>query len=69
MMGTAAVAIALASGIPESLVNLVMSGGGDRTSVTFGHAVWHLAAWAQKAKHEDGQVDSQKESMSAAQAF
>lgn len=36
MMGTAAVAIATASAIPGTLVNLV-AGGGDRTSVRFGH--------------------------------
>ncbi|MCB1584169.1 MAG: 2-methylaconitate cis-trans isomerase PrpF, partial [Xanthomonadales bacterium] len=36
MMGTAAVAIATASSIPGTLVNLA-AGGGDRTSVRFGH--------------------------------
>lgn len=45
MMGTAAVAIATASAIPGTLVNLA-AGGGDRTEVTFGHPsgtpVWVL---------------------------
>jgi probable AcnD-accessory protein PrpF len=36
MMGTAAVAIGTAAAIPGTLVNLA-AGGGDRTSVTFGH--------------------------------
>ncbi|WP_125717247.1 2-methylaconitate cis-trans isomerase PrpF [Pseudoalteromonas rubra] len=36
MMGTAAVAIATASAIPGTLVNLA-AGGGERNSVTFGH--------------------------------
>ncbi|KAA3639256.1 MAG: 2-methylaconitate cis-trans isomerase PrpF [Proteobacteria bacterium] len=36
MMGTAAVAIATASAIPGTLVNLA-AGGGDRTEVRFGH--------------------------------
>ena len=36
MMGTAAVAIATAAAIPGTLVNEA-AGGGDRTSVTFGH--------------------------------
>lgn len=36
MMGTAAVAIAIAAAVPGTLVNLA-AGGGDRTSVTFGH--------------------------------
>ncbi|MFL1484026.1 2-methylaconitate cis-trans isomerase PrpF [Marinobacter sp. LN3S78] len=36
MMGTAAVAIATASAVPGTLVNLA-AGGGDRNSVTFGH--------------------------------
>ena len=36
MMGTAAVAIGTAAAIPGTLVNLA-AGGGDRTSVVFGH--------------------------------
>ena len=36
MMGTASVAIATAAAVPGTLVNLA-AGGGDRTSVTFGH--------------------------------
>ncbi len=36
MMGTAAVAIATASAIPGTLVNLA-AGGGNRTEVRFGH--------------------------------
>ncbi|MCL7945713.1 2-methylaconitate cis-trans isomerase PrpF [Marinobacter sp. ATCH36] len=36
MMGTASVAIATAASVPGTLVNLA-AGGGDRTSVTFGH--------------------------------
>ncbi|WP_258240474.1 2-methylaconitate cis-trans isomerase PrpF [Pseudidiomarina homiensis] len=36
MMGTAAVAIAAAAAVPGTLVNLA-AGGGDRTSIRFGH--------------------------------
>jgi 2-methylaconitate cis-trans-isomerase PrpF len=36
MMGTAAVAISIASAIPGTLVNIA-AGGGERDSVTFGH--------------------------------
>ena len=36
MMGTAAVAIASAVAIPDTLVNLA-AGGGQRTHVRFGH--------------------------------
>ncbi len=36
MMGTAAVAIGVAAAVPGTLVNLA-AGGGERTSVTFGH--------------------------------
>jgi len=36
MMGTAAVAISIASAIPGTLVNLA-AGGGERSSVVFGH--------------------------------
>ena len=36
MMGTAAVAIATAAAIPGTLVNLA-AGGGERTTVRFGH--------------------------------
>ena len=36
MMGTAAVAISIAAAVPGTLVNLA-AGGGERSSVTFGH--------------------------------
>ena len=44
MMGTAAVAIASASAVPGTLVNLA-AGGGERDSVTFGHPSGTLRVW------------------------
>lgn len=46
MMGTAAVAIGTAAAIPGTLVNLA-AGGGDKTSVTFGHPSGTLKVGAQ----------------------
>ena len=53
MMGTAAVAIATASVIPGTLVNLA-AGGGERDSVTFGHPSGTLKVGA-----EAGQIDGE----------
>lgn len=46
MMGTAAVAIGTAAAIPGTLVNLA-AGGGDRTSVVFGHPSGSLRVGAE----------------------
>jgi probable AcnD-accessory protein PrpF len=62
MMGTAAVAIATAAAIPGTLVNLA-AGGGDRTSVTFGHPSGTLQVGAE-AKHVNGQWTATKAIMS-----
>lgn len=62
MMGTAAVAIAIAAAIPGTLVNLA-AGGGDRTSVTFGHPSGTLQVGAE-AKEVDGQWTATKAIMS-----
>jgi len=62
MMGTAAVAIASASAVPGTLVNLA-AGGGERDSVTFGHPSGTLRVGA-GAKLEDGQWTATKASMS-----
>ena len=62
MMGTAAVAIASASAVPGTLVNLA-AGGGERDSVTFGHPSGTLRVGA-GAKQEDGQWTATKASMS-----
>jgi probable AcnD-accessory protein PrpF len=62
MMGTAAVAIATAAAIPGTLVNLA-AGGGDRTSVTFGHPSGTLQVGAE-AKEVDGQWTAKKAIMS-----
>ncbi|MBS9404430.1 2-methylaconitate cis-trans isomerase PrpF [Halomonas sp. TRM85114] len=53
MMGTAAVAIATAAAIPGTLVNHA-AGGGDRTSVCFGHPSGTLRVGAQ-ATQVDGE--------------
>ncbi|TWB23430.1 2-methylaconitate cis-trans isomerase [Nitrospirillum amazonense] len=53
MMGTAAVAIATAAAVPGTLVNLA-AGGGERTSVRFGHPSGTLRVGAE-AKLVDGQ--------------
>ena len=52
MMGTASVAIAAAAAVPGTLVNLA-AGGGERTSVTFGHPSGTLRVGAE-ATHVDG---------------
>jgi len=62
MMGTAAVAIATASAIPGTLVNLA-AGGGDRTEVTFGHPSGTLGVGAE-AKEVNGQWTATKAIMS-----
>jgi probable AcnD-accessory protein PrpF len=49
MMGTAAVAIATASAIPGTLVNLA-AGGGERSSVVFGHPSGTLKVGAETAQ-------------------
>lgn len=62
MMGTAAVAIATASAIPGTLVNLA-AGGGDRNQVTFGHPSGTLRVGAE-AKEVGGQWTATKAIMS-----
>lgn len=62
MMGTAAVAIATAAAIPGTLVNLA-AGGGDRTSVTFGHPSGTLQVGAE-AKEVNGHWTATKAIMS-----
>ncbi|WP_138441586.1 2-methylaconitate cis-trans isomerase PrpF [Marinobacter alexandrii] len=62
MMGTAAVAIATASAVPGTLVNLV-AGGGDRTDVTFGHPSGTLRVGAE-ASQVNGQWTATKAIMS-----
>ena len=62
MMGTAAVAIATASAVPGTLVNLA-AGGGDRTHVTFGHPSGTLRVGAE-AKEVGGQWTATKAIMS-----
>ncbi|PSF11223.1 2-methylaconitate cis-trans isomerase PrpF [Marinobacter shengliensis] len=62
MMGTAAVAIATASAIPGTLVNLA-AGGGDRTEVTFGHPSGTLGVGAE-AREVNGQWTATKAIMS-----
>ncbi|MBC7193131.1 2-methylaconitate cis-trans isomerase PrpF [Marinobacter sp.] len=62
MMGTAAVAIATAAAIPGTLVNEA-AGGGDRTSVTFGHPSGTLQVGAE-AKEVNGQWTATKAIMS-----
>lgn len=62
MMGTAAVAISVASAIPGTLVNLA-AGGGERSSVRFGHPSGTLKVGGQ-ASQIDGQWTAQKATMS-----
>lgn len=62
MMGTAAVAIATASAIPGTLVNLA-AGGGDRTDVTFGHPSGTLRVGAE-ARQVEGEWTATKAVMS-----
>ncbi|MDF0752146.1 2-methylaconitate cis-trans isomerase PrpF [Marinobacter sp. 71-i] len=62
MMGTAAVAIATAAAVPGTLVNLA-AGGGDRTSVCFGHPSGALQVGAE-ASQVNGQWTATKAIMS-----
>ncbi len=62
MMGTAAVAIATASAVPGTLVNLA-AGGGERQQVTFGHPSGTLKVGAE-AKLVDGEWTATKAIMS-----
>ncbi len=62
MMGTAAVAIATASAIPGTLVNLA-AGGKDRNFVTFGHPSGTLKVGAEVAQ-ENGEWQAKKVIMS-----
>ena len=62
MMGTAAVAIATAAAIPGTLVNLA-AGGGERTSVRFGHPSGALRVGAE-ARRVDGEWTVTKAVMS-----
>lgn len=62
MMGTAAVAIATASAVPGTLVNLA-AGGGDRTDVTFGHPSGTLRVGAE-ASQVNGEWTATKAIMS-----
>ncbi|MEE4246916.1 MAG: 2-methylaconitate cis-trans isomerase PrpF [Kangiellaceae bacterium] len=62
MMGTAAVAIATAAAIPDTLVNLA-AGGGDRKSVCFGHPSGTLTVGAE-ASLSDGEWSVDKAIMS-----
>ncbi|MFV0487070.1 MAG: PrpF domain-containing protein, partial [Vibrio fluvialis] len=55
MMGTAAVAIAAAACVPGTLVNLA-AGGGDKTSVTFGHPSGTLKVGASASETTQGWV-------------
>lgn len=63
MMGTAAVAIATAAVIPNTLVNLA-AGGTARQSVCFGHPSGTLQVGASAAQNADGQWQVKKVSMS-----
>ncbi|MFC3151828.1 2-methylaconitate cis-trans isomerase PrpF [Litoribrevibacter euphylliae] len=62
MMGTAAVAIGTAAAIPGTLVNLA-AGGGERTSVTFGHPSGTLKVGAE-AEQNNSQWTAKKAIMS-----
>lgn len=62
MMGTAAVAISAAAAVPGTLVNLA-AGGGDRTSIRFGHPSGTLQVGAE-AKLVDGEWTVSKAIMS-----
>jgi 2-methylaconitate isomerase len=62
MMGTAAVAIGTAAAIPGTLVNLA-AGGGERSTVTFGHPSGTLKVGA-AASESDGQWKVEKVVMS-----
>jgi hypothetical protein len=62
MMGTAAVAIATAAAIPDTLVNLA-AGGGERNAVRFGHPSGTLKVGAE-ATQRDGEWVVEKVVMS-----
>jgi 2-methylaconitate cis-trans-isomerase PrpF len=62
MMGTAAVAISVASAIPGTLVNLA-AGGGVRNNVRFGHPSGTLKVGGE-ASFEDGLWTAKKAIMS-----
>ena len=62
MMGTAAVAIGTAAAIPGTLVNLA-AGGGERSSVRFGHPSGTLRVGAE-ASHDSGEWKVTKAVMS-----
>lgn len=62
MMGTAAVAIAIANAIPGTLVNLA-AGGGERDSVRFGHPSGTLKVGGE-AKQDSGEWTAVKAVMS-----
>lgn len=62
MMGTAAVAISVASAIPGTLVNLA-AGGGERSSVRFGHPSGTLKVGG-KASFVEGRWIAEKATMS-----
>ena len=62
MMGTAAVAIAAAAAVPGTLVNLA-AGGGDRTSIRFGHPSGTLQVGSE-AKQVNGEWTVTKAIMS-----
>lgn len=55
MMGTAAVAIASAACVPNTLVNIA-AGGGEKNAVTFGHPSGTLKVGAKASKTEYGWV-------------
>lgn len=62
MMGTAAVAISVAAAIPGTLVNIA-AGGGDITSVKFGHPSGTLKVGAE-VSHENNEWSAEKVIMS-----
>lgn len=62
MMGTAAVAIATAAAVPDTLVNLA-AGGGERNAVCFGHPSGTLCVGAE-ASQNDGEWTVDKAIMS-----
>ncbi len=53
MMGTAAVAISIAAAVPGTLVNLA-AGGGERSSVTFGHPSGTLRVGGEAQQGDEG---------------
>jgi probable AcnD-accessory protein PrpF len=62
MMGTAAVAISIASAVPGTLVNLA-AGGGERSAVRFGHPSGTLRVGAEVSL-KDGEWQAEKAMMS-----